>query len=84
MDERQVPLLATQVARVGFTVPVRTTFRVEKIALFCYPASGGTFSSTEIEIMKWDKFFAGSKANLMLHLNVYIFLCSYLWSQGIL
>jgi hypothetical protein len=28
-------------------------FRVEKVALFCNPAVGGTFSSTAIEIIKW-------------------------------
>jgi hypothetical protein len=36
------------------------TFRVEKMALFCNPASGGTFSSTAIEIIKWVNFFAVS------------------------
>jgi hypothetical protein len=55
MAERIVPLLATQVAVVGFPVPDRPTLRVEKVALFCNPASGGTFSSTAIEIIKWAK-----------------------------
>jgi hypothetical protein len=49
MAERLVTLLATQVARVQFPVPARPTFRVEKVALFCNSASGGTFSSTAIE-----------------------------------
>jgi hypothetical protein len=31
---------------------------VEKVALFCNPASGGTFSSTAIEIIKWVKKIA--------------------------
>jgi hypothetical protein len=31
---------------------------VEKVALFCNPASGGTFSSTSIEIIKWVKKLA--------------------------
>jgi hypothetical protein len=31
---------------------------VEKLALFCNPAPGGTFSSTAIEIIKWVKKFA--------------------------
>jgi small nuclear ribonucleoprotein (snRNP)-like protein len=31
----------------------RPTFSVEKVALFCNPASGGTFSSIAIEIIKW-------------------------------
>jgi hypothetical protein len=53
MAERLVPLLDTQVARVRFPVPARPMFRVEKVALFCNPASGGTFSSTAIEIIKW-------------------------------
>jgi hypothetical protein len=34
----------------------RPTFRVEKVALFCNPASGGTFSSTTIKIIKWVNF----------------------------
>jgi hypothetical protein len=33
-------------------------FSVEKVTLFCNPASGGTFSSTAIEIIKWVKKFA--------------------------
>jgi hypothetical protein len=36
-------------------VLARPTFRVEKVALFCNPASGGTFLSTAIEIIKWVK-----------------------------
>jgi hypothetical protein len=32
-------LLATQVARVQFPGPARPTFRVERVALFCNPAS---------------------------------------------
>jgi hypothetical protein len=55
MAERLVPLLAMQMARVRFPVPARPTFRVERVALFCNPASGGTFSSTAIEIIKWVK-----------------------------
>jgi hypothetical protein len=53
MAERIVPLLALQVAWFQFPVPARPTFRVEKVALFSNPASGGTFSSTAIEIIKW-------------------------------
>jgi hypothetical protein len=53
MAERLATLLATQVARVGFPVPARPMFRVEKVALFCNPASEATFSSTAIEITKW-------------------------------
>jgi hypothetical protein len=33
-------------------------FSVEKVALFCNPASEDKFSSTAIEIIKWVKFFA--------------------------
>jgi hypothetical protein len=58
MAERFVPLLAMQVARVLFPVPARPTFRVEKVAIFCNPASGGTFSSTAIAIIKWVNKFA--------------------------
>jgi hypothetical protein len=37
---------------------------VEKVALFFNPASGGTFSSTAIEIMKWVKKFAVAQAKV--------------------
>jgi hypothetical protein len=61
MDERLATLPATQVARVQFPDPDRPTFSVEKVALFCNPAAGGTFSSTAIEIIKWVKKFAVAK-----------------------
>jgi hypothetical protein len=64
MAEWLVPLLATQVARIRFPVPARPTFSVEKVALFCNPASGGTFSSTAIEIIKWVNFFAVAQAKV--------------------
>jgi hypothetical protein len=53
MAERIVPLLVAQVALVRIPVPDRPTFRVEMVALFCNPASGGMFSSTAIQIIKW-------------------------------
>jgi hypothetical protein len=34
------------------------------VALFCNPASGGTFSSTAIEIIKWVKKFAVAQAKV--------------------
>jgi hypothetical protein len=37
---------------------------VEKVALFCNSASGGTFSSTAIEIIKWVKKIAVAQANV--------------------
>jgi hypothetical protein len=37
---------------------------VEKVALFFNPASGGTFSSTAIEIIKWVNFFAVAQAKV--------------------
>jgi hypothetical protein len=64
MAERLATLLATQVARVGFLVPARPMFRVEKVALFCNPASEGTFSSTAIEIIKWVKKFTVAQAKV--------------------
>jgi hypothetical protein len=64
MAERLVPLLATQVARVQFLVPARPTFRVEKVVFFCNPASGGTFSSTVIETIKWVKNIAVVQAKV--------------------
>jgi hypothetical protein len=71
MAERLVPLLAKQVARLQFPVPARPTFRVEKVALFCNPASGGTFSSTAIEIIKWVKKYAVALAKVFPHLEAW-------------
>jgi hypothetical protein len=34
------------------------------VALFCNPVSGGTFSSTAIEIIKWVKFFGVAQAKV--------------------
>jgi hypothetical protein len=48
----------TQVARDRFPVPARPTFCVEKVSLFCKPASGGTFWGTAINIKKWVKKIA--------------------------
>jgi hypothetical protein len=70
MAERLVPLLATQVARFQFPVPTRPTISLEKVALFCYPASGGTFSSTAIEIKNRLKF-AVARAKVFLHLEAW-------------
>jgi hypothetical protein len=39
-------------------------FRVEKVALFCNPASGSTFSSTAIEVIKWVEKIAVAQAKL--------------------
>jgi hypothetical protein len=64
MAERVITLFAPEVARVRFPVPARPTFRVEKVALFCNPASGGTFSSTAIEIIKWVNKFAVAQAKV--------------------
>jgi hypothetical protein len=33
--------------------PGQTYVKYGKVALFCNPASGGTFSNTAIEILKW-------------------------------
>jgi hypothetical protein len=60
-----VPLLATQVARARLPVPARPMFRVEKVALIWNPASGGTFSSTAIEVIKWVKNFAVAQAKVI-------------------
>jgi hypothetical protein len=64
MAERLVPLLVTQVALVRFPIPARPTFKWKKLALFCNPASGGTLSSTAIEVIKWVKFFAVVQAKV--------------------
>jgi hypothetical protein len=66
--ERPATLLATQVARVRFPVPARPTFRLEKVALFCNPASGGMFSSTAIEIIKKVKKNYSSTSKGVPHL----------------
>jgi hypothetical protein len=41
--------------------PGQTYVWCGKVALFCNPASGGTFSSTAIEIIKWVKKIAVAK-----------------------
>jgi hypothetical protein len=64
MAEWIVLLLATQVAQVRFLVPDRPRFRVKKVAPFCNPVSGGTFSSTAIEIIKWVKKIAVAQAKV--------------------
>jgi hypothetical protein len=53
-----------QVAQVRFPVPARPTFGGEKVAHFCNPASGGTFSSNAFEIIKWVEFFAVVQAKV--------------------
>jgi hypothetical protein len=58
MAEHLATLLDTQVAQIRFPVPARHTFKVEKVSLFCKPVSGGRFSSTAIEIIKWVNFLA--------------------------
>jgi hypothetical protein len=64
MAERLVLLLATKMSRGRFPVTASPTFRVEKVALFCNLASGGTFSSTRIVIIKWVNFFAVAQAKV--------------------
>jgi hypothetical protein len=44
---------------------------VEKVALFCNPASGGAFSSTAIEIIKWVKKIAVAQAKVFPHLEAW-------------
>jgi hypothetical protein len=52
------------VARGQFPVPARLKLRVEKVALFCNPASELTFSSTAIEITKWVEKIAVAQAKV--------------------
>jgi hypothetical protein len=47
-------------------------FRVEKVDHLCNPASGGTFKSTAIEIIKWVNFFAVVQAKVFLHLEAWV------------
>jgi hypothetical protein len=44
--------------------PGQTYVWCGKVAFFCNPASGGTFSSTAIEIIKWVKIFAVAQAKV--------------------
>jgi hypothetical protein len=44
--------------------PGQTYVKCGKVALFCNPASGGTFSSTAIEIIKWVKKYAVAHAKV--------------------
>jgi hypothetical protein len=69
MAERLAPLRATQVARVRS--PDRPTISVNKLALFCNPASGATFSSTAIEIINSFKF-AVAKTKVFPHLEALV------------
>jgi hypothetical protein len=71
MAERLATLPAMYVARVRFPVPARPTFRVDKVALFCNPASGGTFSSTAIEIIKWAKICSSASEGVP-HLEAWV------------
>jgi hypothetical protein len=49
----------------GFDSRSRPDLRLSgKVALFCNPASGGTFSSTAIEIIKWVYIFAVAQAKV--------------------
>jgi hypothetical protein len=70
MAERLETLHAMQVAWVRSPGPARPTFSVEK-CLFSVTlhASGGTFSSTAIEIKKWDKKIAVAKVCVDLRLD---------------
>jgi hypothetical protein len=67
MAEWLAHMLATQVAWVRSSVLANPTISVKKLALFCNPAPGGTFSSTAIEIINWLKFSV-AKANVSLAL----------------
>jgi hypothetical protein len=71
MAERLEPLPATQVARARSPVPSGPTISVEKLALLCNPAVGGTFSSTAIEIIQ-RLTFAVAKAKVFPHLEVWV------------
>jgi hypothetical protein len=49
----------------------RPTFRVEKVALLCNPASGGTFSSNINKIIKWAKKIAAAQVKVFPHLEAW-------------
>jgi hypothetical protein len=71
MAERLVTLPGKQAAQVRFPVRARPTFSVEEVALFCNPASGGTFSCTAIEIIKWAKKNCSSASEGDPHLEAW-------------
>jgi hypothetical protein len=48
MAKRLSPQLATQVARVQCPVQARPIISVEKLALFCNPASEGTLQALQM------------------------------------
>jgi hypothetical protein len=50
MAERLETLPAMQVARVRFPVPARPTFSVEKVAVFCNPASGASSQALQLRL----------------------------------
>jgi hypothetical protein len=64
MAKRLATLLATHVTWVRFPVLTRPLFIVEKEAIFFNPVSGGTFSSTAIEIKKWVKKIGVAQAKV--------------------
>jgi hypothetical protein len=66
MAEWLAPLPALQVAQVRSPV-----INVEKLALFCNPASRGTFSGTAIEIINRFKF-AVAKGKVFPHLEAWV------------
>jgi hypothetical protein len=71
MVERLAPLPATQVAQVQSPVLARPTVSVKKLALLCNHASGGTLSSTAIEISNRLKL-AVVKAKVLPHLEAWV------------
>jgi hypothetical protein len=44
---------------------------MEMVALFCDPASGGTFSSTAIEFIKWLRNFSVAQKKVFPHLEAW-------------
>jgi hypothetical protein len=52
--------------------PGQTYVKVEMVALFCNPVSGGTFSNKAIEIIKWVKKLALAQAKVFPHLEDWV------------
>jgi hypothetical protein len=71
VPEHLAALFSSQVARVRSPVPARPMISVEKLALFCDLASGGTLSSTAIESINSLKF-AVAKAKVFPHLEAWV------------
>jgi hypothetical protein len=64
-------LRSAKAARVQSLVPARPTVSVEKYALFCNPASGGTSQALQL-LYSWLNKIAAAKAKVFPHLEAWV------------